>query len=174
MRESRICSGVYSWEKDQTWENQEYLYSWGRLAWKYISRVFLDIAEIDLTPSCPQDLSFPMMWLSSFSLVCVFRLVCLKIHCHLSCPKRSWYNFDQVCSKLINFRVLYKHILDTMLELIFILGCVELPHPSQDSCPFARCEPKQQLVKKQFCRCGFFSMNEKVCNKYMLYMFHID
>ena len=30
-----------------------------------------------------------------------------------------------------------------------------LPHPSQDSCPFARCDPKLQLVRKHLWRCGF-------------------
>lgn len=57
MGESRICLGVYRYfilrneEMGQKYENQEYLYSWGRLGWKYISRVFVDI---DLTPHVPK------------------------------------------------------------------------------------------------------------------------
>ena len=62
----------------------------------------------------------------------------------------------------MTFRVLYNHTLDTMFDLIFILGCVQLPHPSQDSCPFARCDPKLQLVRKHLWRCAFLQWISKL------------
>ncbi len=73
-----------------------------------------------------------MMWLSSFSLVCVFRQVCLKIHCHPSCPKRSWYNFDQVCSKWMNFWILCMSW-SSFLVVWSCLAHLRTAAPSQDA-----------------------------------------
>ena len=77
MRESRICLGVYRYfilcneEMGQKQENQEYLYSWGKLGWKMVKVHLPSFLGHRLNTSCPQDPSFRMMWLSRFSLVCV-------------------------------------------------------------------------------------------------------
>lgn len=55
----------------QKQENQEYLYSWGKLGWKMVKVHLPSFLGHRFNTSCPQDPSFRMMWLSRFSLVCV-------------------------------------------------------------------------------------------------------
>lgn len=163
MRESRICLGVYRYfilcneEMGQKQENQEYLYSWGKLGWKMVKVHLPSFLGHRFNTSCPQDPSFRMM---CQPCLCSDRFV--SKFTAPTCPKEELIDLDQLCSKPMTFRVLYNHILDTMFDLIFILGSVQLPQSSKDSCPFARCDPKLQLVKKHLWRCGFLQWISKL------------